>query len=128
MFRGVKGYGKVAYIITLSPYFVLTTLLVYVSMLPGATKGMLFFIQTSDWGQLMDAQIWANAATQILFSLSVGMGGLGTLSSYNRFNNNCCTDSVTVSMTNCATSIFGGFAIFPALGYLRCGFILVPKA
>ena len=78
--------------------------------------------------QLSDPSVWRKATTQIFFSLSVGMGGLGTLSSYNRFNNNCCTDSVIVSMTNCATSIFGGFAIFPALGYLRCGFILVPKA
>jgi len=33
-------------------------------------------------------QVWADAAGQVFFSLSVGMGGLMTFASYNKFNNN----------------------------------------
>lgn len=35
------------------------------------------------------AQVWGDAAIQIFYSLSAAWGGLITLSSYNKFNNNC---------------------------------------
>jgi solute carrier family 6 amino acid transporter-like protein 5/7/9/14 len=34
-------------------------------------------------------QTWVNAAVQIFFALSPAWGGLVTLSSYNKFHNNC---------------------------------------
>ena len=34
-------------------------------------------------------QVWADAAIQVFFSLSLCWGGLITLASYNKFNNDC---------------------------------------
>ena len=51
MIQGLQSYGKVAYVVTLSPYFVLTALLAYGATLPGAKDGILFFLQPN-WEEL----------------------------------------------------------------------------
>ena len=51
MIKGLQSYGKVAYVVTLSPYVVLTALLAYCATLEGAKDGILYFI-TPDWESL----------------------------------------------------------------------------
>lgn len=45
-------------------------------------------------------KIWKDAATQTFYSLSIGWGGVMTLASYNKFNNNVFKDSFVVTLTN----------------------------
>ena len=61
MIKGLQSYGKVAYVITLSPYFVLTALLAYVATLPGAKDGIEFFL-TPDWEKLTVSQKLINVS------------------------------------------------------------------
>ena len=46
------------------------------------------------------------------------MGTLITMSSYNKFKNNCMKNALTVALINCCTSIYGGFAIFSVIGFM----------
>ena len=51
MIQGLQSYGKVAYVVTLSPYFVLTALLAYAAGLEGAKDGIIYFL-SPEWDKL----------------------------------------------------------------------------
>lgn len=64
------------------------------------------------------SKVWSAAATQIFYSLGVAFGGLMTMSSYNKFNNNILRDTLIVSIGNCFSSVFAGFGVFSFLGHM----------
>ncbi|KAK0162879.1 hypothetical protein PV327_006618 [Microctonus hyperodae] len=115
--KGVQSSGKVVYFTALFPYVVLIALFVRGILLPGAEEGILFYL-TPDWRRLTSAKVWGDAAVQIFFALSPAWGGLITLSSYNKFDNNCYKDSLIVAVSNIATSFFAGLVIFSVIGFL----------
>lgn len=102
------------YFTALFPYVVLVILFFRGVTLPGASTGILFYLtpdfsqlanaqvtflisilqikvslSSSDYKYLFYSQVWGDAAVQIFFALSPAWGGLITLSSYNKFSNNC---------------------------------------
>uniref|UniRef100_A0ABD2XN74 Transporter n=1 Tax=Trichogramma kaykai TaxID=54128 RepID=A0ABD2XN74_9HYME len=115
--KGVQSSGKVVYFTALFPYVVLIALFARGILLPGADEGILFYL-TPDWKRLAYAKVWGDAAVQIFFALSPAWGGLITLSSYNKFTNNCYKDALIVAVSNIGTSFFAGLVIFSVIGFL----------
>jgi len=115
--KGIKSSGKVVYFTAIFPYVVLIILLVRAVTLPGASHGLYFYL-VPQWSKLSSISVWEAAAVQIFFSLSIGGGGLITLSSYNTFHNNILKDTLIVCVGNCLTSFVAGFAIFSVLGFM----------
>lgn len=115
--KGIKSSGKVVYVTATFPYIVLVILLIRNATLDGAVEGIKFYM-IPDWDRLMDYKVWYQAAVQIFYSLGVAFGSLGTMASYNRFNNNVYRDTLIVAILNCATSVFAGFVIFSVTGYM----------
>merc|ERR1712165_446643 len=117
LIKGVQSSGKVVYFTAIFPFVVLIILFIFGLNLEGAHEGIMFYL-TPDPEKLKDVNVWRAAATQIFYSLGPCMGGLVTLSSYNKFNNNCHRDAILVSFINCGTSVFAGFVVFSFVGYL----------
>ncbi|GFN86748.1 transporter [Plakobranchus ocellatus] len=115
--RGTKSMGKVVYFTALFPYVVLTILFIRGVTLEGCEKGIIYYL-TPDFSKLTTAKTWVAAAVQIFFALSPAWGGLITLSSYNKFHNDCFKDALIVGIGNILTSFFAGFVIFAIVGYL----------
>ncbi|XP_024082895.1 sodium-dependent serotonin transporter isoform X2 [Cimex lectularius] len=117
LWKGVKSTGKAVWVTALLPYIVLMILLVRGASLPGADRGITYYL-TPQWHKLSDTRVWIDAASQIFFSLGPGFGTLLALSSYNKFHNNCYRDAILTSTINCLTSLLAGFVIFSVLGYM----------
>ncbi|KRZ62511.1 Sodium- and chloride-dependent GABA transporter 1, partial [Trichinella nativa] len=127
LIKGVRSAGKVIYFTATVPYMLLLALLVRGATLPNAIEGIKFFI-IPDFGRLADSAVggmelqtlivWGDAAVQVFFSMSVGAGGLTTLSSYNELDNNIFRDTFVITLGNIFTSLLSGFVVFSILGFM----------
>ncbi|XP_064112522.1 sodium- and chloride-dependent glycine transporter 2-like [Macrobrachium nipponense] len=118
LFKGIKSLGKVVYFTATFPYLILIVLFIRGLTLEGSYKGIEFYILKFDVTRLMEVEVWGDAAVQIFYSAGICFGSLITLSSYNKFNNNCMRHAFIVCLGNSCTSIFTGFVIFSILGFL----------
>ncbi|XP_059142121.1 sodium-dependent proline transporter-like [Physella acuta] len=117
LIKGVKSLGKVVYVTALLPYALLTIFLIRGCMLPGAIDGILFYIKP-DFEKLLSFNVWVEACVQVFYSLGPAWGGLITMASFNKFNNNCFRDVMIASLADGLTSFYGGFVIFAVVGFM----------
>ncbi|XP_048349936.1 sodium-dependent proline transporter-like [Sphaerodactylus townsendi] len=115
--RGIRSSGKVVYFTATFPYLVIVVLIIRGATLEGSIDGVRFYL-SADWSRLHSAQVWNDAASQIFYSLGIGFGGLLSMASYNKFDNNVIRDTLVIAIGNCCTSFFAGFAIFSILGHM----------
>ncbi|XP_031628888.1 sodium-dependent nutrient amino acid transporter 1-like [Contarinia nasturtii] len=115
--KGIKSSGKCSYFLALFPYVIMIALLLRAVTLEGSSKGILFFL-TPQWHELVNPKIWSEAIQQAFYSLSVGMGPLVVMSSYNKFNHVIYRDVLIVTSLDTCTSLIAGITIFGILGNL----------
>ncbi|XP_074652223.1 sodium- and chloride-dependent GABA transporter 2-like [Tubulanus polymorphus] len=117
IWKGIKWTGKVVYFTSLFPYLVITILTINGALLEGSLDGVIFYLKP-DFSKLLDPGVWYDAGTQTFYSYAIGYGALTALGSYNKFNNNVYRQCILVAIINCSTSLYAGFAVFCALGFM----------
>ncbi|GAB0181068.1 sodium-dependent proline transporter-like [Grus japonensis] len=117
MLKGIHSFSKGVYFTATFPYLIILILIIHGATLDGSLDGIRFYL-SSDWSRLQSAQVWSDAASQVIYSLSIGLGGLVSMASHNKFENNVIRDTLIIGIGNCCTSFFAGFAIFLLLGHM----------
>jgi len=117
IWKGIKTTGKVVYITATMPYVMLFVLFVNGLTLDGSLNGIKYYVSPK-WDRILDPEVWIDAASQVFFSIAIGLGVMLTFASYNPKHNNVYRDALIISITDAMTSIFSGFVVFSILGYM----------
>ena len=108
--NGIEKYSK----ILMPLLFVILLMLVVRSVtLPGASKGIEFFLKP-DFSKLTKEGVLI-ALGHAFFSLSLGMGTMIAYGSYIRKDQSLLSMTLQVSLADTAVAILAGLAIFPAV-------------
>lgn len=111
---GVHGGIERACKILMPMLFVLLIVIIgRVLTLPGAEKGLEFFLYP-DFSKVT-AKTFNGALSQAFFSLSLGMGAMITYGSYLKKGENLGTSALWVTILDCAVAILAGLLILPAV-------------
>jgi len=117
VWKGVKSVGKVVMITMPLPIILLIILFIRGITLPGALEGIGYYLRP-DFSAMWNAEIWLAAASQIFFTLSIGLGIMIAYSSYNKKDSIIVGNTWTTALTNSGISLFAGFVVFSVLGYM----------
>lgn len=115
--KGIKSSGKVMYVTATSPYIFMLILMIRGALLPGAVEGLKYYF-IPNFSRLLDMQVWVDAGSQVFFSMSIALGTLTALGSFNKFNHNSYRDTIIFACANSGTSLFAGTVIFMVLGFM----------
>jgi NSS family neurotransmitter:Na+ symporter len=114
VFKGIgEGIEKYCKVMMPALFVILLILIVRSVTLPGAGKGLQFYL-TPDFSKLTGAAVFA-ALGQGFFSLSLGMGCMITYGSYLSKKEILPSAAVTVTFLDTMVAFLAGFAIFPAV-------------
>ncbi|KAF7639037.1 hypothetical protein Mgra_00001564 [Meloidogyne graminicola] len=116
--KGVKIMGKISYFTATIPYIIIIILFIRGITLDGSSIGLDYYIFNPDFSVILNPLTWRAAATQVCYSLSIGFGGILSLSSYNKRTHNCYRDAFIITIADGFMSIFGGTAVFSVLGFM----------
>lgn len=107
---GLEKYSK---ILMPALFLIMILLMVRSLTLPGAEKGLLFYLKP-DFAKI-NGRVFLEAMGQAFFSLSLGMGSMLTYGSYLSKKENLVSSAAWVAILDTTVAILAGFIIFPAL-------------
>lgn len=115
IFKGVKFVGKIVWLTVPLPFLMLAVLAVRGLTLPGAMKGLVYYLDPV-WSELAKPATWRFAFGQVFFSLSLAFGVMVTYASFLHRKSDINNNAAIIALADFGTSFVGGIAIFATLG------------
>jgi NSS family neurotransmitter:Na+ symporter len=106
--RGIERLNKVGVLVLIA---IMLPLLVTGLLLPGADRGVDFYLQP-DFSRMSDPILWGTAFGQVFFSLSVGVGILLTYGSYLKGRQSLLSSSVLIISADFLIAFTSGLIVF----------------
>ena len=116
IWKGAKTVGKVVYVTVLVPWLILLLFLLRGVTLPGAVKGLTYYL-TPNFAALKNLEVWTAAYSQVFFSISVGFGIMIAYSSFLPRKSDIVNNAFIICLADAATAFVGGLVVFSTLGY-----------
>ena len=112
---GTKSVGKVCMVTVPACFMIIVTLVIRACLATGGPQGVLSFLHP-DWSLLKEPTIWLEAASQVIFSLQLGLGAITAYSQYNKFRRNIVRDCTIVIVSHLVWVILAVLLTFSLLG------------
>jgi NSS family neurotransmitter:Na+ symporter len=112
---GVKaGIERTSLLLMPALFLIVLGLALWAATLPGAREGYVVYLKP-DLAELGNPAVWRAAASQALFSLSLGMGGMLTFASYLRRDQNMPESGTIVAFSDFGVAFTAGLMVFPLI-------------
>ena len=95
-------------------FLVVCGIALYAASLPGAAAGYRYYLDF-DLSQLWSLEVFAAAASQSFFSLSLGMGAMLTYASYLSRESRLGQESLLISFSDFGVAFVSGLMVFPLI-------------
>ena len=115
--HGVKSVEKVIIFSMPLPIIFLAILAIHGLFIDGALEGLKYYMNP-DMSLLFNADIWLAAASQIVFSIGIGLGVMISFASYNKETQGLVGSAAITAICNSGVSLLAGVVIFTVLGHM----------
>ncbi|XP_068247250.1 sodium- and chloride-dependent glycine transporter 1-like isoform X3 [Palaemon carinicauda] len=120
--KGVRNTSKVLIFTVFYPYVIMA--FIYVWSVGNQDKGnnnsissppcyLLTNFLEINWTHIQtNTSVWIDASAQVIYSLGIAQGGITTIASYNKINQNILRDTIIVCLLDSFTSVYCAYVVF----------------
>lgn len=116
--KGIKGLSKVLLITVPIPFVLIVALAIRSMSFPGGMEGVKYFL-SPDISKIFSVSVWTAAASQVILSLSLGMGQMVAYSSMKKDSSQNLKSGFALILGDFSFSLFAGIAAFATFGAMQ---------
>lgn len=116
--KGIKTLSKVLLVTVPIPFILIVILAVRAVSMPGGAEGIEYFLKPK-LSKIFSVDVWAAAASQVILSLSLGMGQMVAYSSMKKENTGSLKPAFSLIGGDFMFSLFAGLAVFATYGAMQ---------